>query len=144
MVKPNCRIKKTDGSIWKPSIIDSQYSQFLFISSVSDIQRKVAERNEKYALVGLKVQPFIIIVENDGNNLEYFVWFETIIHKFENFLKSVDFCFKTFHCFNFHYPKECELVWTFIQKFFFEIETAFDISCPHLLTFISTFIKSKE
>ncbi|XP_031351241.1 uncharacterized protein LOC116176660 isoform X2 [Photinus pyralis] len=139
ILKPSCRIKKVDKNIWKPSIVDSQFSQVQVIASVGDLQRKIAERNEKYHKVGLKVQPFIILIQNDGINFEYYVWVESMIHKFETFLKALDYCFKNFHCFNFQYPKECELVWTFIQKFFFEIDAEYDINCPQLSTIIATF-----
>ncbi|KAF5306215.1 hypothetical protein FQR65_LT18602 [Abscondita terminalis] len=37
LIKPTCRIVKKDKKIWKPSILDSQESQFLTISIIADL-----------------------------------------------------------------------------------------------------------
>ncbi|KAF5298895.1 hypothetical protein FQR65_LT09547 [Abscondita terminalis] len=124
---------------WKPSIVDSQYSQFQFLTTVNDLQRKIEERRNKYKSVNLQVQPFIIVIGEDEEHLsQFYVWYENIIHKFETFLKSLDYCFKIFHCFNFVYPPESELVWTFIQKYFYNINLDIDNNSPVLSNFITS------
>ncbi|XP_016663981.2 uncharacterized protein LOC107885069, partial [Acyrthosiphon pisum] len=41
-------------------------------------------------------------------------------------LKAVDICFKSFFALNLSYPTECDHVWEFVQKFFYDINTNHD------------------
>lgn len=137
VLKPTAKIRKPDKKIWKVSITDSISSQILCLNNISDLQRKVSEIRDIYTKAGLKVQPFIIVVEFSCKLHEFYVWTESIIHKFDSFLKALDFCSKVFHVFNFCYTKQSEIVWNFIQKYFYNIyNSQFDISDPAITNLI--------
>ncbi|KAF5277662.1 hypothetical protein FQR65_LT15932 [Abscondita terminalis] len=71
--KPSAKILKKDKKLWKPSIADSQYAQFLQLATVSDLIHKVEQRRSMYQSVGLKVQPFVILVGADTKEEFYMI-----------------------------------------------------------------------
>lgn len=93
---------------------------------------------KKKKLKVLTVQPLIIAIGPNIYQLhEFYVYFNNTIFKFNNFLKSLDCYFKIFHCLNLKYPLEGELVWLFIQKFFYDIITPCDKQTSALCTVIN-------
>ena len=85
------------------------------------------------------LQPLICVVGVSGTEAtkEFFVYYFNTYYKFSNIVKAVDTCFKIYHIFNLKYPIQCVLVWTFFQKFIYEIECDTDIKSPTLQLLIS-------
>lgn len=69
-----------------------------------------------------KLQPCICIIGSSYVSVnEYDVYFFETYYKFANIVKSIDVCLKIFLVFNLKYPVQSELVWTFLEKYFFNI-----------------------
>lgn len=130
---------------WKPTIQDSIESMVLFGSQISDIQRVLEDKKAHCLAHGLTVQPFIMVIGVNSNNIEqFFVIIEDTKYKFTTFLKALDLVFKTFQVLNLQYPKESELVYTFVQKYVYNIETPYDVITPNLVNILSKFHNTKH
>jgi len=112
----------------KYSIKDSQNSFIVFKNTVSEIEDHIKIlKNEKRP-----VQPFIFIIGTLTKPKEIFVFFDCIKYKLFSIISAIDICFKIFHLFNLEYPPEAYIVWLFIQKYFYCLNTKFDKS-HHML-----------
>jgi len=73
------------------------------------------------------LQPLIIIVGPSINEISnYFVIVNDTYYVLNSIVVAVDTCFKIFHALNLLYPVESLPVWSFIQKGFYKIKTAYD------------------
>lgn len=70
-------------------------------------------------------------------DVQSFVIINDTKYKLETPLKAVDICFKSFFTLNYKYPLEGEQIWTFIQKYFYEIDTNSDKCFPQVNTLIN-------
>jgi len=105
----------------KSTIKDSQRTFCVIFEDIKELEEYV--KDDK-----IQVQPFIFIIGDDIFNIrEFYIYFDNIIYKLHTLLKCIDVCFKIFIVFNMQYPVDCRNVWVFIQHFFFEIKTKFDI-----------------
>lgn len=115
---------QTKNEFWRPSIAASQDSFLIHIVSEADVLPTIEKRANMYSEMGLSCQPYIIAVGRSLLELKFFfVVLDNILYKFESFLKALDACFKIHMVLNLNYAVESELVWSFIQKFFFDIST---------------------
>ena len=48
----------------------------------------------------------------------------------ESPLEQLDVCFKFFHTLNANYSISCQQVWNFLQRYVYNIHTAYDINSP--------------
>jgi len=117
----------------KYSIKDSQNSFIIFKNSVCEIEEYINIRHSEKS----PIQPFIMVVGTPNNPQEIIVYFDSIKYKVFSILHAIDVTFKLFHLFNLEYPPQSVLVWLFIQKFFFSINTKFDVPCHTLGQIIS-------
>lgn len=141
VLKPSCRIsvKEARRKFWKPTISDSQNAQIMHIKTIGELEKMVENMKAKYKKMNLKIQPFVIVIGETIYDLKlFYAYVNNSYYKFNSFLKTVDFCFKLFQVFNFQYAKECQLVWLFIQKHFFNINTAYDENSPIIATVVSS------
>lgn len=112
----------------KYSIKDSQDSFMLFKDSVEAQQQHLEElRNH-----GTHIQPFIVIVGTMDVQREILVYFDSVMYKVHSVLRSKEVCYKIFHLFNLEYPSQSEIVWLFIQKYFFGVHSKYDKPFPKL------------
>lgn len=138
-MKPSSRISLKNAKIWKFSIADSQSGQIMVVHTLNDLENQLEIRREKYKKNGMKMQPFVFIIKNEIElDFDSYVYVDTFYYKCENLLSAVDLCFKIFHIFNVQYGKDCEVVWEFIQKYFYNITTPFDENYSQILNFISS------
>lgn len=66
------------------------------------------------------------------NPKEIIVFFDYIKCKVYSILYAIDVTFNLFHLLNLQHPPESIIVWLFIQKYFFSINTPFDVPCHTL------------
>lgn len=59
------------------------------------------------------------------------------MYKFDSFLDAIVCCFNIFQIFCLQYPAASELVWNFIQLYFFEISTEFDVKNSKISSLIN-------
>ena len=82
----------------------------------------------KYYSAGLTIQPFIIVEGLTDTDIKgFYVNFNSTLLKFNSFIECLDICFKIFHTLSLKYSEACEQPWQFIQQFFYDISTPFDL-----------------
>lgn len=97
------------------------------IKTHTELQDTVTRRKEKYAQQGITLQPLIIIVGPNCNEIsQYFILVDDTFYVLNSILTTVDCCFKIIHALNLQYPFESLPIWHFIQKAFFKIKTPWD------------------
>ena len=126
----------------KPSIADSRESFMIHITIGNKREEAIEELKTKMAKKQLKLQPVILV---QGITIEqvdqFFVVYDNVSYKFDSFLKCVDICFKICQIFNFEYPKDSIVVWTFIQQYFYQISLDSDIK-HHNITSLINYLES--
>ena len=134
--------EKNKRKTTKISITDSRNSFLLHIKTINDFKPQIDSLKQKQLQLGATIQPLIVVIGSDLFHLdEYYLFFDDNRYKFNDFLTCLDTCFKLFCVFNLSFPKSSELVWTFIQKYFYCISTIHDLKSTVLTTFISDFNK---
>lgn len=109
----------------------------LLLQNQSEILTQTALRQDEYLVKGLTCQPVIIAVGPSMKEVsEFYVKFESIMYKIDTLLKAVDVCFKIIHVFNAEYPIKAINVWTFVQKYFYEIDCKSDTKISSVASFI--------
>jgi len=112
---------------WRPSKIESRDGFITHIKSNSELIETITRRKKKYSQLGITLQPLIIIVGPSINEIsKYFVLVNDTYYVLNSIVTAVDTCFKIFHALNLLYPVESLPVWSFIQKGFYKIKTAYD------------------
>lgn len=140
IIKPTSKITNINAetkkrTICKTSIKEAQDSFLLHIISSSNLKEDVQKLTSiKFQNKG-NLQPLMIGVGPTLFELkEFYIYFYPVLYKFDTFAKCIDCCFKVYIALNLQYPVESELVWTFIQHYFYDIKTRFDKKCAHLNT----------
>lgn len=85
----------------------------------------------------MTAQPLAVVIGQLEEISEAFVCVDNIKYKVSTPLKAIDTCFKIIIALNAEYPRECDPVWTFIQKYIYEITTEGDRSYVCVSTLIS-------
>lgn len=120
-------------NIIKYSIKDSQDSFILFKESVEAQQHHLEQlRNQ-----GNPIQPFIVIVGTINVQKEILVYFDSVMYKVHSVLRSIEICFKIYQLFNLEYPSQFSIVWLFIQKYFFCMNSRYDKPFPKLVQILA-------
>lgn len=145
LLVPTCKVYTANDSSRKrrftrPSINDSRESFLLQIKDSSELQNKILNTTNHCVISKSTLQPLILSV---GDNDEFYVYYFNILYKLPNFVKALDVCFKIFQVFNLKYPPQSELVWVFIQIYFYGIRTNSDKKSPQLCALLNEF-KSHE
>lgn len=137
LLPPNVRhFKNFEGAkgITKSTIKDSQDSFILHSLSQNDVDKRLSDLTTSASVKGEKLQPIIIAVGTDILKItQFYIYYDDIKYKFNNFVAALDCCFKIFHILNLKYPKSSQSVWIFIQKFFYNIHLKEDNPAPNIL-----------
>lgn len=129
---------KKSNTQWKASKLEVRDGFITHVKSNAEVQETITRRREKLIGLGHTLQPFIIIVGPTLNNiLNYFVVVDNTFYQLNSIIDSVDCCFKIIITFNAEYPVESEVIWHFIQKGLFKLETPFDKNFTAVNAFIS-------
>lgn len=122
----------------KSSIADSRNSFLLHASTHAELKSKIKVMVDNCYENKLTIQPIICAIGNDIFSLEeYFVYYFETLYKFDNIIKCIDICFKIFHVLDLKYPGECQLIWTLIQQYLYEIKTKYDLKCSSLSALVT-------
>ncbi|KAB7502265.1 hypothetical protein Anas_12542 [Armadillidium nasatum] len=129
------------NTFWKPSKDDMQEAFVILVQNPEDVPVTISRKQEKLSQMSLSMQPFVILQGKDLLNIDHcYVVLNDILYGFDSPLKAIENCFKVFHVAHARYPFECESVWLFIQKYFFEIETEWDKTVSDVCELISDII----
>lgn len=104
---------------WTPTIQDSKDS-FLITTTRSELFSK--ELKKRKVVLELKGIPDHPIILESSTAKEYFVGVGDTIYKCDSVVDAVDVAFKFFVVFKIPFPPECEMVWLFLNQFFYKIE----------------------
>lgn len=94
----------------------------IFKSSITEIEEYLFNRRNE----NTPIQPFILICGTPSKPKETIVFFDCIKLKLFSISSAIDVCFKIFHIFNLEYPPQSSIVWLFIQKYFYVLNTKYD------------------
>ncbi|XP_063359972.1 uncharacterized protein LOC134655414 [Cydia amplana] len=123
---------------YKPSIVESQNSFILHVTNQSEIKNKLEQYQKMHLSRGTTFQPLVIAVGPTSKDLkDFYVAVESVLYKVDQLLKAVDVCFKVIHVTNVQYPLECLSVWSFIQKYFYNLHNKKDKKISSVYCFIS-------
>ena len=104
----------------------------IFQQSVEEIAPTLAQRRQRYETLKITCQPAIFATLNaDGTN-SYHVLVDKLHYHFKNVLKAVDISFKLHFVLGLKYPYESTQIYTFIQRYYYGIETKHDHVSPDL------------
>lgn len=143
IIIPASRINSS-GQSKKVTIKESMDCMVLHIKSVDDFEIQIEDIRTRYITEKNTLQPLIIVIgENLSDLQQFFVYVDGAKLKFSSFLSAIDCCFKIFHVLHLDYPRHCEGVYTFIQKYFYEITTTSDKVSPKISGLISYFNSQK-
>lgn len=121
------------------SLLDAEEFLILDIVSINNLDIKLVEIQKKCLSLKLTLQPLVVVEGVVKKN--FYVVFDKIFFKFESLLEAFDYAFKLMQVLNLKYPHPCSLAWTFVQKFFYEIETPCDARSSTLTLFLNYFQK---
>lgn len=123
---------------WRPSKQEIRDGFITHVRSNAEVQEIITRRREKLAELGHTLQPFIIIVGPTIKEISsYLAVVDNIFYSLNSIAASVDCCFKIAITLNAEYSVECETVWYFIQKGFYNLKTPFDKHFTAVSTFLS-------
>lgn len=119
--------RKKGKCAWRPSKIETRDGFITHLRSHSELQEIITRRKEKYSQLGITLQPLVIIVgPNISQISQYYVLVDDTYYVLNSIVAAVDTCFKVLHALNLEYPVESLPIWTFIQKGFYKLKTAYD------------------
>lgn len=103
------------------------------------MNRQIKTHSEWLAKRGLNLQPTLIFVGPTLSNISAsYVQIDAVRYELRNPLKALDTCFKAFHALDAAYQTECQAVWFFIQKYFYDLFLKEDINIPRVTSIISS------
>lgn len=140
MITDNCNISimKLLHAIFipKPKVVEKQYVKYTIADSQEAFCTEfLNSSNVTYDSNDLERGPYIVICGEGFKYDTFFVVLNDLKLEFSSFLEAMEYCFKLFKVFNCNFSKQCELVWMFVSKYLFEIETP--MQSPIVNTFIN-------
>jgi len=103
----------------KYSIKDSQDSFMIFKASIAEIEEYIMKRRSE----NTPIQPIILICGTPNKPEEIIVLFDCLQFELFSISSAIDIYFKMFHTFNLDYPLQSSIVWLFVQKYFYVLNT---------------------
>lgn len=124
--------------ITKTCIEDARKSFMHLVPTTNDLYVQIQSEIDNCFSMKTTLQPSICMVGDDYiTSKQFFVYYFNTSYKLPNIVKAVDVCFKIIHVFDLKYPMEYLLVWKFIQKCLYGIDTENDVKSSSLLYAIS-------
>lgn len=123
------------------TILDAQQFFIVTVHNINNIKQKIEILEEKCKVMENTLQP-LVIIEGLQSVQNYYAYFDGTFLKFLSFLEAFDCVFKIFFVLNLKYPDPCIKAWTFVQKYFYEINTGQDIRCASLASFLNHMLES--
>lgn len=103
------------------------------------MNRQIKAHREWLANCGLNLQPTLIFVGSTLWNITAsYVQIDNVRYELRTPLKALDTCFKAFYALDAAYQNECQAVWLFIQKYFYDLYLKEDENIPRVTSIISS------
>lgn len=100
-------------------------SAFLMIREINnfnDLQPQIEKKSEMNYTIWTQLSVTTYYIFN-SNNRPFYSCYDGIFYKFDNLLHTVSITFKFHYVFDLSYQGQSKLLWEFIQKYFFEINS---------------------
>lgn len=111
----------------------------IFLQIPGNLNQQVKAHSEWLARRGLNLQPTLIFVGPTLWNITAtYVQVDTVRYALRTPLKALDTCFKAFHALDAAYQEECQAVWLFIQKYFYDLRLKEDNNIPRVTSLLSS------
>lgn len=122
--KTRTKIKKLH---WKPSVTEAREGYLIHVCHPGDIEKAKKCKIDAMFAKGLTVQPYIIIVGQNLNNItQALVVINEHTYSCQSVLEALDFCFKAFIVLDAQYPFQSQHIWYLIQWLVYKISTQRD------------------
>ena len=82
----------------------------------------IASKGRKMMKMKLTVQPYVLVLERNDEQNDYYIIFNGITYKFHRLIPAIESCFKLFFVLNIEYPPECVQIWQIVEKYVFNIK----------------------
>lgn len=138
---PMARYRDTVGNRRKVAIVEAVDLFAVRVTHLEELDQKREEFAIKFGDIHSEFTPLIVVVGDNNINIhEIYVHFDVALYEMPDFLSALDCCMKIYRVLNLPFPTSNEYVWTFIQRYFYEISLPDDIKCPSMSSLI-TFLK---
>ena len=81
------------------------------------MEPSLTTRKDKLRVYGITQQPIIVAIGSATTFEAFYVVINNIKYRVDDLMTAVDLCFKSFHTLNATYPKECAVIWEFLESF---------------------------
>jgi hypothetical protein len=98
----------------------------MYLQNPNEIYEKIQQRRNQVFKHNFGIQPFIILCGNVENITASYTFIDDQLYMTDSPVKALDLTFKIIFALNTQYSPECCNVWTFIQKYVYEINTDCD------------------
>nr|XP_012215648.1 PREDICTED: uncharacterized protein LOC105668052 [Linepithema humile] len=137
---PSLCCKRTRGArVGIPSVAEAKQTFLLHIYIPGDLNRQIKIHTEWLANRGQNLQPTLIFVGPTLTNITAsYVQIDNVRYELRTPLKALDTCFKAFHALDAAYQEECQAIWLFIQKYFYDLYLKEDSNIPRVKSILSS------
>lgn len=119
----------------KPTIVDAQADFVVHVLTVNDLQRKLESIKSEFAARKEKLQPRVVVVGPKIDDLkEFYVYCDGLKYKCCTFIKCLDIIIKLCHVYKIKYSQKSILVWSFLEQYFFGIQSEKFSSVSNLIS----------
>lgn len=138
LLLPTTQTKTTDKTK-KYSMMESRDSFIAYHPT----QTSYFENRNELAKSG-SIPPMLNIIGDIFAPVEIYVDYDNISYKFFSMGKAIDIAFKIFYVMQIDFPKPCQMIWVFLNQYFFHLEDGMKVSSSigvllHLLKGVKIF-----
>ncbi|XP_073846869.1 uncharacterized protein [Musca autumnalis] len=141
IIIPMARYRDAVGNRRKVSIVEAVDLFAVRVNHLEELDQKREEFCIKFGDIHTDFTPLIVVVGDNNINIhEIYVHFHVALYEMPDFMTALDCCMKIYRVLNLPFPASNEYVWTFIQRYFYEIQLPDDTKCPSMSSLI-TYLK---
>ncbi|XP_011294888.1 uncharacterized protein LOC101897248 [Musca domestica] len=142
IIIPMARYRDAAGNRRKVSIVEAVDLFAVRVNHLEELDQKREEFCIKFGEIHTEFTPLIVVVGDNNINIhEIYVHFHVALYEMPDFLTALDCCMKIYRVLNLPFPASNDYVWTFIQRYFYEIQLPDDTKCPSMSSLI-TYLKN--
>lgn len=103
------------------------------------MNRQIRAHSEWLANRGLNLQPTLVFVGPTLSNITAsYIQIDTVRYELRTPIKALDICFKAFHALDAAYQEECQAIWLFIQRYFYDLYLKEDNNIPRVKSILNS------
>ncbi|XP_054740180.1 uncharacterized protein LOC129245809 [Anastrepha obliqua] len=119
----------------RANLTDSIDSFVMRLNTLESYESRLDMYNRKYGPVNRTIHPFLVVImPNECTISKIYVALENHFYCMQSFLQALDLCYKIYHTCGLKYPTMCENVWTFIQRYFYDMTVPWEARNANLVS----------